>query len=132
MKTIAEIYLLSSYSFDYEAHNHAVRYCSEAREIYNIDEFQEIAKIYLEGKGGVQPDGYKTLEYFSKAAESINYIIDFTKKSIENNSGLKKSGKVFSIAFFVVSDVSTRVYSNKSPKFTVRTRWAFNLMGKSY
>lgn len=83
-----EIYFITD--LDYDEYNDAEGYCSEAKEICNVDVFQEIAKIYLEGKGGVQPDGYKALEYFSKAAEGINYIINFTKKSIEDNSEIKK------------------------------------------
>lgn len=83
-----EIYFITD--LDYDEYNDAEGYCFEAKEICNVDVFQEIAKIYLEGKGGVQPNGYKALEYFSKAAEGINYIINFTKKSIEDNSEIKK------------------------------------------
>ena len=84
---IAEIHLIDSSENDMNVAN---EYCDNAREIYNVDEFKEIAEIYLEGKGGVQPDGYKALEYFSKAAEGINLIINFTKNFIENNSEIKQ------------------------------------------
>ena len=57
--------------------------------------FQEIAKIYLEGNGGVRPDGYKALEYLSKAAKGINRIIDFTKSYIEDNSEIKEERQDF-------------------------------------
>ena len=93
-----EIYFITD--LDYDEYNDAEGYCSEAKEICNVDVFQEIAKIYLEGKGGVQPDGYKALEYFSKAAEGINYIINFTKKSIEDNSEIKKEQPCFLNSIF--------------------------------
>ena len=94
---IAEIHLIDSSENDMNVAN---EYCDNAREIYNVDEFKEIAEIYLEGKGGVQPDGYKALEYFSKAAEGINYIINFTKKSIEDNSEIKKEQPCFLNSIF--------------------------------
>ena len=81
--------------FDYDEHNDAVEYCAEAQEFCNVDVFQEVAKIYLEGKGGVQIDGYKSLEYFSKAAESIANVINFTKNFIENNNDIKQKRQGF-------------------------------------
>ena len=93
LKEDAELYLENS--FDNNEHNNAVEYCSEAKEICNVDVFQEIAEIFLEGKGGVQPDGYKALEYFSKAAEAINCIIDFTKNYIEDNGEIKEERQDF-------------------------------------
>ena len=65
-------------------------YFFEARDICNVDVFEEIAQIYLEGKGGVRPDGYKALKYLSQAVNGINRIINFTKKFIENNSEIKQ------------------------------------------
>ena len=108
IEEFAEFYL--ERSVDYE-HNNATEYCSEAREICNVDVFQEIAKIYLEGKGGFQPDGYKALEYFSKAAEGINRIIDFTKNFIENNSEIiKKRSGTFRRVFRWLARINKNIY----------------------
>lgn len=88
---LAEHYFKS----DSDEHNDAVEYFSDSKEICNVDTFQEIAKIYLHGKGGVQPDVHKSLKYFSQAAEAIDHIINFTKNFAENHSDVKKKRQGF-------------------------------------
>lgn len=93
---VAEFYLKRDGNSDNDDHNDAVEYCSEVMRFCNVDVFQEVAKIYLEGKGGVQIDGYAALEYFLKAAVGIDTVINFTKNFIEQNSNIaqKRQGLV--------------------------------------
>ena len=57
-------------------------------------------RIYLEGKGGVQPDSKKALEYFLKASGGIDTAIEFTKNFIELNSDVKKKSPIVLKRFF--------------------------------
>lgn len=75
---IADCYLKKGSGNDHS--DAAEDYLHDAEEIFNVKVLQEIGEIYLEGKGGVQPNGYESLEYFSQALEGFNRIIDFAKK----------------------------------------------------
>ena len=110
LEEVAEVYLKRENKFDYNEHNDAIEYCVEAQEFCNVDVFQEVAKIYLEGKGGVQIDGYKALEYFSKAAEGIANIINFTKEFIENNNDIKQKRQgLFKCVFLWLERISENI-----------------------
>ena len=68
----------------------ANEYSGFLAEICNIDTFQELGEIYLEGKGGIYPDGAKALEYFLKADAAIDEAVNFTRKFFERNSNIAR------------------------------------------
>ena len=70
--------------------NDANEYCGFLEEIYNIYTFTDLGKIYLEGKGDIQPDGATALEYFLKADAGIDEAVSFTKKFFERNSDIAR------------------------------------------
>lgn len=91
--------------------NDSGEYWSDLKEIGNIDIFQEIAKIYLEGRGGVRSDGQAALKYLFEAATKLDDAISFTKNFIEQNSDLKqKRQKVFSRIFRWSERCNSNIY----------------------
>lgn len=67
----------------------ANEYLGDLTEICNIDTFRALAEIYLEGKGGIHPDGATALEYFLKADAAIDEAVNFTKKFLQHNADIK-------------------------------------------
>lgn len=66
-------------------------YYTCAKAICSVDEFKAIAEIFLKSSGGVQFDGQKTVEYFLKAAEGLDKVIEFTKNFVERNADVKQN-----------------------------------------
>ena len=88
---IADRYLKNGSGSDM---NDANEYLSDLAEICNLDVFQEIAKIFLDGRGGLKSNGQQALEYFFKAEEALDNAINFTKNFVELNRP-----KVFRLIF---------------------------------
>lgn len=86
LNKIADWYLKNGSNNDM---NDANEYLGDLTEICNIDTFRELAKIYLEGKGGIYPDGATALEYFLKACSGIDEAVNFTKKFLEHNADIE-------------------------------------------
>ena len=78
-------------------------YYGYAIELGNVEEFKAIAEIYLEGTGGVQPDGQKAVDYFLKAAEGLDKAIAFTENFIERNTDVKQNKEGVLRRFFLWS-----------------------------
>lgn len=65
--------------------NDANVYLSDLEEICNVYTFEKIAQIFLDGRGGLNSDGQRALEYFFKAEEALDNAINFTKTFVELN-----------------------------------------------
>lgn len=107
---LAQMYLINDVESEM---SDASAYYDYAKEIGNVEEFKAIAEIFLEGSGGVQPDGQKAVEYFLKAAEGLDKVIAFTKNFVELNSDVKKKSPVVLKRFFQWSGNKRRSIYNK-------------------
>ncbi len=75
----------------YDDMNQANEYFDAVEKICNFTMPKEIAEIFLEGKGGVQPDGYKALEYLAQTLEGINKAIELTKNFVASNEDVEQN-----------------------------------------
>ena len=97
---LAQMYLINDVESEMSDAND---YYSYAKEIGHVDEFKAIAEIFLEGSGGIRPDGQKAVEYFLKAAEGLDKAIEFTESFVERNVDIKQNKEGVLKRFFLWS-----------------------------
>ena len=94
---IAQMYLIDGVENELSDAND---YYDCAKKIFSVEEFKAIAEIFLEGTGGVQPDGQKAVEYFLQAVEGLDKAIAFTENFVELHEDVKQNRPIVLRRFF--------------------------------